>query len=306
MKKILVTGGSGQVGKYLKDIMPNAMYISSKDYNLLVEEDVIKMYSELKPDTVIHLAARCGGIQFNVSHPVELLEENVLMNTLVLKHAYKSNVKRFIGILSSCVYPDQVESYPMAESEIFNGPPPPTNFAYAISKRCLATQIDSYNDQFGTKYSYLMPCNLYGEYDKFEEHHSHFVSALIKKIYECNDGVVNLYGTGKPLRQFMYTGDLAKIIKECIDKDITDNFNVAPKEVYSIKEISEIAITAVGKNYKVNFSNEGLDGQYRKDIDSSKLLFVLDNFKFTTLNDGIKKSYDYITKEWNKYDKVSN
>ena len=306
MKNVLVTGGSGQVGKYLKDIMPTANYISSKDYNLLVESDVIKMYKDLNPDIVIHLAARCGGIQYNVSHPVQLLEENVLMNTLVLKHAYNSGVKRFLGILSSCVYPDQVESYPMIESQMFEGAPPPTNFAYAISKRCLATQIDSYNAQYNTKYNYLMPCNLYGEYDKYEEHHSHYVSALIKKIYTCDNNIVKLYGTGKPLRQFMYTGDLAKVIKYLIDNDIVDNFNVAPKEVYTIKEIAEIAVKSIGKDYKIDFSNEGLDGQFRKDVDSSKLLSVLKDFEFTSLNDGIKKSYEHIVKTWNKDDKVSN
>ena len=297
---ILVTGGSGLVGKHLKDILSDAVYISSKDFDLTDINRVHSMMDFFRPKIVIHLAARVGGIIDNINYPVDYLEENILMNTNVLKKCHEFNVERVIAILSTCIYPDVVDTYPMKEEDLFNGPPTPTNFSYGFAKRCMATHIDSYVKQYDKKWSYLIPCNLYGEYDKYEEHNSHFVSALIRKIYEADDEI-ELWGTGKPLRQFMYGGDLARIIKYMIDNDIVDNFNVAPKEVYSINEIAEIGKKACEKDkIVVNYNDTKPDGQFRKDVDSSKLLSVLEDFKFTTLEEGIKKTYDTFSKEYHR------
>ena len=297
---ILVTGGSGLVGKHLEDILPDAVYISSKDFDLTDINRVDSMLDFFRPKIVVHLAARVGGIVDNINRPVDYLEENILMNTNILKKCHEFNVERVISILSTCIYPDKVDRYPMLEEDLFNGPPTPTNFSYGFAKRCMAAHIDSYVKQYDKKWCYLIPCNLYGEYDKYEEHHSHFVSALIKKIYEAN-GEIELWGTGKPLRQFMYGGDLARIIKYMIDNDIVDNFNVSPKEVYSIDEIANIAKKACKKDkIAVNYDNTKPDGQYRKDVDSSKLLSVLKDFKFTPLEEGISKVYDNFSKRYNK------
>ena len=298
--KILVTGGSGLVGKHLKDILPEAIYISSKDFDLTNMDRVHAMMDFFRPKIVIHLAARVGGIMDNINYPVDYLEENILMNTNLLKKCHEFKVDRVIAILSTCIYPDIVETYPMKEEDLFNGPPTPTNFSYGFAKRCMATHIDSYVKQYNKKWSYLIPCNLYGEYDKYEEHNSHFVSALIRKIYEADDKI-EMWGTGKPLRQFMYGGDLARVIKYMIDNDIVDNFNVAPKEVYSIDEIANIGKKACEKDkIVVNYDNTKPDGQFRKDVDSSKLLSVLENFEFTTLEEGIKKTYDTFSKEYHR------
>jgi GDP-L-fucose synthase len=297
---ILVTGGSGLVGKHLKDILSSAVYISSKDFDLTNIDRVHTMLDYFRPKIVIHLAARVGGIMDNIEHPVDYLEENILMNTNILKKCHEFNVDRVITILSTCIYPDKVDTYPMKEEDLFNGPPTPTNFSYGFAKRCMAAHIDSYVKQYDKRWSYLIPCNLYGEYDKYEEHNSHFVSALIRKIYKA-DGEVELWGTGKPLRQFMYGGDLARIIKYMIDNDIVDNFNVAPEEVYSIDEIANIGKKACEKDkIVVNYDNTKPDGQFRKDVDSSKLLSVLENFEFTTLEEGIKKTYDTFSKEYHR------
>jgi GDP-L-fucose synthase len=298
--KVLVTGGSGLVGKHLKDILPDAVYISSKDYDLTDLQQVRDMMNEYKPNVVIHLAARVGGIVDNINYPVDYLEENVLMNTNVLKVCHEFDVKRVIAILSTCVYPDVVETYPMKEEDLFNGPPTPTNFSYGFAKRCMAAHIDSYIKQYHKEWSYLIPCNLYGEYDKYEEHHSHFVSALIKKIYEAEDSI-ELWGTGKPLRQFMYGGDLARVIKHMIDNDIVGSFNVAPEWVHSINDLAEIGKKACLKDeIVVNYDNDKPDGQYRKDVDSSKLLSVLKDFEFTALEEGIKKVYDNFSKRYDR------
>ena len=297
---ILVTGGSGLVGKHLNDILPNAVYISSKDYNLTDLQQVRDMMNEYKPNSVIHLAARVGGIVDNINHPVDYLEENVLMNTNVLKACHEFDVEKVIAILSTCIYPDVVDTYPMREEDLFNGPPTPTNFSYGFAKRCMAAHIDSYRKQYNKKWSYLIPCNLYGEYDKYEEHHSHFVSALIKKIYEADESI-ELWGTGKPLRQFMYGGDLARVIKYMIDKDVVGSFNVAPEWVHSINDLAEIGKKACLKDkLVVNYDNTKPDGQFRKDVDSSKLLSVLKDFEFTPLEEGIKKVYDNFSKRYNK------
>ena len=290
--KILVTGGNGLVGKHLQDILPDAIYVSSKDYDLTQSYQVHRLMYKERPDVVIHLAARVGGILDNITNPVDYLEQNILINTNVLKHCHQFNVGKVISILSTCIYPDVVDTYPMKEEVLFNGPPPPDNFAYAMSKRCMATQMDSYVKQHNKKWSYLIPCNLYGEHDKYEEHHSHFVSALIKKIHEAKDSV-EIWGTGKPLRQFMYAGDLARVIKYMIDNDVVDNFNVAPDYVHSIEEITKIGMESCGKgDLKIVYDNTKPDGQYRKDVDSSKLISVMKGFKFISLEEGIRRVYD--------------
>jgi GDP-L-fucose synthase len=296
---ILVTGGSGLVGKHLKVIMPDSVYISSKDFDLTNIDRVDDMMNFFKPKIVVHLAARVGNLLDNMTYPVDYLEQNVLMGVNVLKKCHEYNVDRVISILSTCIYPDVLDTYPMKEEDLFNGPPPPTNFAYAMSKRCVATHTDSYVKQYDKKWCYLIPCNLYGEYDKYEEHHSHFVSALIKKIYETED-VLELWGTGKPLRQYMYGGDLARVIKYMIDNDIVENFNVAPDYVHTIKELAEIGVKSCGKEHlEIVYDDTKPDGQFRKDVDSSKLLSVMEDFEFTSLESGIRRAYDNFSQRHN-------
>lgn len=146
--KILVTGGSGLVGKYLKKILPDAIYVSSKDYDLTTEDGVKLMFLQNKPDVVIHLAARVGGIIDNLNHPAEYFTQNVMMNTLIVEYSRRFNVKKFIGVLSTCIYPDTAKKYPMDESMLHEGPPTITNFSYGYSKRSMGAQIDAYNQQY--------------------------------------------------------------------------------------------------------------------------------------------------------------
>tara|TARA_B100001778_G_scaffold224180_2_gene185986 strand:+ start:1759 stop:2652 length:894 start_codon:yes stop_codon:yes gene_type:complete len=296
---ILVTGGNGLVGRHLNDILPEALYISSKDYDLIDRYQTDVMLDFYKPNTVINLAAKVGGILDNMNNPVQYLEENTLINTNLLRSCHNHNVDKVISMGSTCMYPDVLDEYPMKEESIFDGSPPMENFAYAMSKRVMATQIDSYVKEYNKNWSYLIPCNLYGEYDKYEEHHSHFVSALIKKIYEAKNGV-EIWGTGKPLRQFMYAEDLARVIKYIIENNIKGNFNVAPNYVHSIEEITKIGLKACGKdNLEIHYDNTKPDGQYRKDVDSSKLMSVLKDFEFTSLEEGIRRVYDNFSQRHN-------
>ena len=297
--QILVTGGSGMVGKSLKKILPNATYLSSKECDLKNEEEVKSLMNNNEFDTVIHLAAKVGGIIDNINKPDDYFVDNIQMNTNIVKWSRITGVKRFIGILSTCIYPDKVISYPMTEDMLHQGPPTPTNFSYGYAKRCLAVQIDACNKQYGTKYQYLTPCNLYGENDKFGDN-SHFIAALVKKIVKMEkDGnsTLELFGTGKPLRQFMYSDDLAWVIKECLDKNIYESFNVATEENLSIREMVDIALKSCNlKNTQLVFDKTKPDGQYRKDVSIEKLKGLLPNFKTLSLNKGIKKVYDKISK----------
>lgn len=286
------------VGKSLQKIMPNAIYLSSSDYNLVSEMEVWKMLDNIQPDAIIHLAAKVGGIIDNINKPAEYFTDNILMNTHLINCANDYGVKRFISILSTCIYPDTQENYPMCESALHDGPPTPTNFSYGYAKRCLAVQTDAYNKQYGAKYQYLIPCNLYGEFDKFGNN-SHFIAALIKKIHfakKNGDDKIVLFGTGKPLRQFMHSDDLASVIKNCIDNDIYENMNIATEENLSIKQMAEIALDACDANgLTIEFDVNYPDGQFRKDVSIQKLKEAIPNFSTIDLHQGIKQIYSYIT-----------
>lgn len=296
MSKILVTGGSGLVGNYLKKYLPNAIYLSSKDFDLTTEEGVKRMYLKHRPEIVIHLAAKVGGIIDNISKPAEYYTQNVMMNTLLVDYAKKLNVKRFIGILSTCIFPDVMETYPMKEEDLHLGPPTLTNFSYGYAKRSMAVQIDAYNKQYGTQYQYLTPCNLYGVGDKDHETNSHFITALVKKIFDAkqnNEDSITLYGDGTPLRQFMFAEDFAKVIYEVITNDIYDNFNVAGEENLSIKEMANIALQACdAENLQIKWDTNKPNGQYRKDVSIEKLKSLLPDFSPLKLSEGIKMVYN--------------
>ena len=169
------------------------------------------------------------------------------------------------------------------------------HISYGYAKRCLAVQIDAYNMQYGTQWNYLIPCNLYSEYDNFEHGKKmHFVTALLKKIKNSKHEL-SLLGTGTPLRQFMYAGDLARVIKEVIDKDISESFNVACPENYSINELAVKALGSLGKKLYIKYNKPELDGQYRKDVSSDKMNKIIPQFSFTRYEEGIKKVYDKIS-----------
>lgn len=305
-KKILVTGGSGLTGNSLKKILPNAFYISSKDYDLTSEVDVKKMFNDIKPEIVIHLAARVGGILDNIERPADYFTENILMNSLVIKYSHLNNVDRLIGMLSSCIFPDTMNRYPMEEEDLHLGPPPASNFSYAYSKRSFGVQIEAYNKQYKTKYNYLIPCNLYGIGDKDGDKNSHFVTSLVKKIYEANkrgDDHIVLYGDGTPIRQFMYVDDLSYVIKQMLEKNIYENLNVTTDETLTISQIANIALKACDSTHlKIVYDNTKPNGQYRKDITAKKLKSLMPEFKPTSLENGIKKMYkNYLQQD----DKIS-
>jgi GDP-L-fucose synthase len=300
--KILVTGGSGMVGQSLKKILPQAKFVSSKDCDFSKRGDTIDFFNDIKPDIVIHAAARVGGIVANMSSPVEFFEDNIYINTNVCSASYKSGVKKFIGVLSTCIYPDNVENtlYPMKENLLFEGPPPKQNFSYAYAKRSLAVQIESYRNQYDmSDWCYIIPCNLYGENDKFDFQRSHFVSALIDKLHNAQNNSIELLGTGKPLRQFMHSDDLARAIKEMVLGNIFKDFNIATDEVLSVDQITNLAIKCLNfDDINVNYSGNKIeDGNFRKDVSSDRFLSNFPDFNFTRLSDGMRAVYNIYKEE---------
>lgn len=297
---ILVTGGSGLVGSALKEIMPEATYLTSKDYDLTIQSEVERMYFERNPDIVIHLAALVSGISDNIKRPADHFTQNVLMNTLVIDGARKQGVLRFIAMLSTCAYADVSKTYPIKETQIYEGTPTETNFAYGFSKRMAAVQIEATNKQYGTNYQYMIPCNIYGKNDNYSIDRSHFIGALIRKIHEAklsNRGFIELMGTGCSIRQFIYANDVANIIKHFVDNDIIENVNLANDEAYTIDTIARIALSSCdANNLLIEYNEKMPNGQYRKDCDNSKLKQLMPDIQFTKLEDGLKEVYEHYKK----------
>ena len=297
--KVVVTGGSGFVGKRLQLIKPEWIYLSSKDYNLMDTEECDRMYKDLKPEAVIHLAGQVGGIKANNDRPADFYYMNTMMNTNVVQKAYENGVKRLLVSLSTCTFPDVVEEYPLKEEDIFNGPPAATNISYGYAKRSLYIQIMAYRRQYGLDYSAFCPSNLYGPEDNFDLDTSHFVSAMIRKFSEASDGdEIEVWGTGKPLRQQLHVDDLAKIIPILLEKHHTDiPIIVAPNENISISEMVSIIKKRSNKKIEVVYNNE-LDGQYRKDGSNQRLIDLLGGYEFIKFEDGVRNTYDWYEKQF--------
>ena len=168
----------------------------------------------------------------------------------------------------------------------------------------MSVGIEAYNKQHGTNWNYLIPCNLYGEYDHFDDPEKcHFITALIRKIIDSeNDGsnTITLFGTGSPLRQFMHANDLARVIKIVIENDITESFNVATPEENSIKDMVDITLKSLNKKVSVIFDSEKPDGQFRKTVSCDKMVSLIDDFEFTKLKDGVVKVYEEVKKVYGK------
>lgn len=294
--KIVVTGGSGLVGSYMKNEI-DGVYLNSKDFDLTKECDVIKMYETHKPDVVVHLAAKVGGIVDNISKPFEYYEENSLMNLFLVKYARLYNVNKFIGTLSSCIYPDKSDHYPLNEIDLHKDIPNESNFGYGYAKRLLGVHIDIAKKQ-GLNYSYIIPSNLYGEYEKGDSYSKHFVGALLDKIYlanKNNENKIILFGDGSPLRQFTFAKDIAEILKLIITYDIKENMNLSNPDNFTIDEIARVALKATDSTHlNIEYDLTKPNGQYRKDISIDTFKNIFPNYKFTSYIEGIKKTYQAI------------
>ena len=239
-----------------------------------------------------------GGIKENSIKQGEFFYKNVLMNTNLLEAARNSGVPRVLSCLSTCAFPDVVESYPMKEEDLFTGPPANTNFSYGYAKRMLHVQSISYRRQYGLNYSTFCPSNIYGPGDCFNKDKSHFVPALVKKLSEAKPmDTIEFWGTGKPLRQQLYVEDITKIIPVLLEKHNSDRpLLVTPDENLSIHDMIFIAKSITKKDIGVRYNNS-LDGQYRKDGSNKKMLDLIGDFQFTAFAKGFKDTYDWYNRQ---------
>ena len=292
---VIVTGGTGLVGKYLQQYIKDGIYLGSRDYDLTKEDQVIAMYEKYRPSAVIHLAAKVGGIMDNIAYPFEYYEDNLLMNTFMVKYARLFKVDKFVGALSSCIYPDVVKRYPLVEEDLHKDLPNANNFGYGYAKRVLGCHIDIAKKQ-GLNYSYIIPSNLYGEFEHGDVSRKHFVGALLEKIHiakqQANDSIT-LFGDGTPLRQFTFAKDVAEILDLIIKDDIQENLNVSTPSNFSIDFMAREALEATdAQDIRIIYDTSKPNGQMRKDIDTAKFKNIFSNYEFTPYIKGIKQTYN--------------
>ena len=301
MKTILVTGGSGLVGNGIKKVSSSYsqykfVFISSKQYDLTSMEQTKAMYEAYSPNYVIHLAACVGGLFKNMNNKVEMLEKNLMINYNVVKCAHDYKAEKLIACLSTCIYPDKV-TYPIREDMLHDGPPHFSNDAYAYAKRMLEIHCKAYRENFGDNFTCIVPTNIYGPHDNFDLENGHVLPALIHKCYLAKKEGVDfvIRGTGKPLRQFIYSEDLAKLIMIVFENNITENI------ILSVPEEDEISIGDVGRliarcyNYedRVTFDASYSDGQYKKTVGIETLSKYAPDFKFTPIAEGIRQAVEW-------------
>ena len=292
--KLLVTGGTGLVGKYLQQFT-DGIFVNSSQYNLMYEKDVAQMFMDHQPDVVIHLAAKVGGIMDNIANPFQYYEDNLLMNTYTVKYARMYNVKKFVGVLSSCIFPDVVDHYPMVEEDMHKDLPNANNFGYGYAKRVMGCHIDIARKQ-GLNYSYITPSNLYGEFEHGDISRKHFVGALLEKIHNAKqngDKSITLFGDGTPLRQFTFAKDVAEILNMIVTYDTKENLNISTPSNFTIDFMAREALEAANAQHlQIIYDMSKPNGQMRKDIDTTKFKNIFPNYEFTSYVKGIKQTYN--------------
>jgi len=301
MTKLLVTGGIGLIGSAIQQLCPDATFISRQEFNLLSPMGVFNMFERYTPDAVIHLAGKVGGVATNTQYPVDFFEENVLINTLVLQTAHKFNVKRVLSCMSTCVFPDNVE-YPLQPNKIHLGEPHSSNFGYAYAKRMLEVQTRAYQTQYNKQWFTVIPTNVYGPHDNYNLKTSHVIPALIHKCYlaKQNDTPLHIWGSGRAIREFIYSKDLAELMLRLIDNyDSNDPIILSSPNQYSVSEVVEMIASLMNFKGEIIYDNVGPEGQYRKPSDITPLQTLYPDFKYTPFSDGMKNSIDWFCNNYN-------
>lgn len=296
--KVLVTGKNGMLGTYLSNLSKphhEWIYVSKQEYNLCDPVQVDKMFSIIKPDIVIHFAAVVGGLYLNMNHKVKMFHDNILINENILHYANKHGVKKGIFCTSTCVFPANPPQFPMTEEMILQGSPHTSNDAYAYAKRMLYLQCKNYNKEFNTQYICISPCNIYGKFDNFNLDDAHVIPALIHKFYlaEQNNTTLEIPTSYESVRQFIYAGDIAKIVYHMVDNFTTlnqDHYILSHEEMKIVDIVQMISLHFPNASYNIVEKEEGI---VKKTCSNQLLLSTFPNTTFETFQDKLSEAIQW-------------
>jgi len=303
-KKILVTGGTGFLGKYVVEQLQKQgckeIFIpTSKVYNLVEMEAVKRLYKDSNPDIVIHLAARVGGIGANMNNPGSFFYENLMMGVQMIEQGRLNGIGKFVALGTICAYPKFTE-VPFKEENLWNGYPEETNAPYGLAKKMLLVQSQAYRKQYGLNCIFLLPVNLYGPKDNFDPEYSHVIPALIKKIYDAKkngDKSIIVWGTGKASREFLYVEDAAEGIVLATEKyNSPEPVNLGAGFELSIEELVKLLCKLMDFQGRINWDNSKPDGQPRRCLDTSKAKAKFGFKAKTGFIEGLKNTIEWYNK----------
>ncbi len=305
-KRILVSGGAGFLGGFvvekLRERGASDVFIPrSKDYNLVYRDAVLRLISDVKPDIVIHLAARVGGIGANREHPASFFYDNLMMGVHLMHESWKAGVEKFIALGTVCAYP-KLTPIPFKEESLWDGYPEETNAPYGLAKKMLLVQSESYRQEYGFNSVFLLPVNLYGPRDNFDLNSSHVIPALIRKCVDAKlRGLdsISVWGDGSATREFLYVEDAAEAIllaserlNESIPVNIGSSFEI------SIKDLTETIVQLVGFDGRIEWDTSKPNGQPRRKLDTSRAKELFGFESRISFEDGLRRSIDWYLNEY--------
>uniref|UniRef100_A0A7C6A9B9 GDP-L-fucose synthase n=1 Tax=candidate division WOR-3 bacterium TaxID=2052148 RepID=A0A7C6A9B9_UNCW3 len=300
-KRICVTGSKGFLGTHLlaalrKRGCENIFEADIDRYDLRVKEDIIRMYDETRPDIVIHLAAKVGGIGANRERPGEFFYDNLIMGIQLIEIARQRQIEKFVILGTICCYP-KFTPVPFKEENLWDGYPEETNAPYGLAKKMLLVQSQAYRAQYGFNSIFLMPVNLYGPSDNFDPKSSHVIPALIKKCFDAidnNSKEIVVWGTGNATREFLYVEDCAEgIILATEQYDKSEPVNLGAGFEISIKDLVDLIARLTGFKGKIIWDTEKPDGQPRRSLDTQKAFKEFGFKAKTPFEEGLRKTIEW-------------
>jgi GDP-L-fucose synthase len=300
-KRVLVTGGAGFLGKYLlrqlEQKKPAAISApGSAEYDLVKEADIVRLYDDARPDIVIHMAARVGGIGANRENPGKFFYDNIIMGVQLMEFARRYGLEKFVALGTICAYP-KFAPIPFKEEDLWNGYPEETNAPYGLAKKMLLVQADAYRRQYGFNAIYLLPVNLYGPGDNFDLNTSHVIPAMIRKCVTAvhnNDREIVLWGSGKPTREFLYAEDAAKAITLATERyDSSEPVNLGSGIEISIRDLAALIARMCGFKGEIVWDSTKPDGQPRRALDVTKAERFFGFRASTSFEQGLRQTIDW-------------
>ena len=300
-KRILVTGGTGFLGQYIvqglkKRGCQNIFIPRKKDYDLVEMNLVKKLYEDARPDIVIHLAGKVGGISANKEKPGEFFYDNLIMGIQMMETGRRFSIEKFVALGTVCCYP-KFTPVKFKEESLWDGYPEETNAPYGLAKKMLLVQSQAYRQQYDFNSIFLMPVNLYGPGDNIDPGSSHVISALTKKCFDAiknNDKEIIVWGTGRATREFLYVEDAAEAIILATEKyNKSDPVNVGAGFEISIKDLAGLIAELIGFKGRVIWDKTKPDGQPRRMLDTKKAFKEFGFQARVDLKEGLKKTIDW-------------